>query len=362
MNKDLYSILGVERTASDSDIKKAYRKLALQYHPDKQIGKSNDEKKEAEEKFKEISEAYAILSDDEKKRQYDTYGTIGNMNGGMDPDLSEIFRKMRNGFGGFDPFGGFDERMHQNVQVNGSNLRIKISCTLEDIYHHATKTVKYKRQSKCQTCHGSGSVTNETIQCPKCHGTGIFREVRSNGWITETREMQCPDCHGTGKIIKNPCKECGGSGLVEHIESINIEIPSGIVNGMSAIKQGYGNDAPNNLGNSGDLQIIFEVKQHPIFGLSENGVDLYCKTSVGILDCITGGTKEITCIDGTKFSIDVPKFAKENTKIIAKGKGMPKPNGGYGDMIIYLQQHMPTSLDDKELKLINQLKEQKHFK
>lgn len=366
MNKDLYSILGVDKNTSDEEIKKRYRKLCLQFHPDKQNGKSDAEKKEAEEKFKEISEAYSVLSDPEKKKQYDMYGTVGEQPGfgGMDDAMAEFIRHMHNPFGGFGMggFNPFEERGPENVVVNGTDIRVKIQCTLEEAYNGASKTIKYKRKAKCPDCGGSGSKTNEVEVCSKCHGTGRYRQVFQTGWESQIIDRQCDECNGTGKKIKNKCHKCSGSGLTEITETITLNVPNDVMSGNVVVKSGYGNDAPNNLGQSGNLIIMFVVKTNSIFGVAENGYDLYCKTEVGVLDCITGTETDIKCIDGTKVKMTVPKYTKENTKIVVKGKGMPKPNGTYGDMFVFVQQKMPTDLSKDEIKMLDELKKQKHFK
>lgn len=367
MNKDLYKILGLTKDASDEDIKKAFRKLAVQYHPDKNVGKSDAEKKEAEEKFKEINEAYSVLSDPKKKQQYDMYGTIGEQpgfGGGMGDPMADFFRHMHGHFNmddfGFNPFGGGGQR--QNMRVDGTSIKIKISCTLEEVYNGSAKTIKYNRKKHCSACGGSGSKDKSECTCQKCGGSGRYREIRKNGWSTQIIEGECPNCNGTGRQIKNPCGKCGGTGLEQVSETVTVTIPKGVINGDIVTMGGMGNDAPNNMGNSGDLIVIFEVKPHNVFGIGENGYDLYCKTSVNVVDCITGCEKEVTCIDGSKAKIVIPKFAKDKQIVTVNGKGMPSGNGRFGNMLVFIDQQMPTDLNKDEVKLLNELKKQKHFK
>jgi molecular chaperone DnaJ len=356
MSKDLYKILELDKTATEDDIKKCYKKLALKYHPDKQIGKTEEEKKESEEKFKEITEAYSILSDPEKRQQYDTFGTIGDIpNFNPNDIINEMFRNM----GGFNPFGG---SQHTQQVIKGDNIRITIHCTLEDVYNGISKTIKYKRMVKCDDCDGYGSTDKELTVCDNCGGSGRIREVQQQGWMTQIYESVCPDCNGLGKKVKNPCTHCGGKGLVEKEETFEFKIPKHVQHGNSMRVPNYGNDAPNNLGLCGDLIITFNIKQHNIFGVDDNTNNLYCKTNVNIIDCILGTEKEINCIDGTKTTIKIDRFTKENTKIIVKGKGMPKINGGFGDMVVYIQTTYPNKLNSDEIKLLEELKKQKHFK
>lgn len=362
-NKDYYSILGVDRNASESDIKKAFRKLAAQYHPDKQTGKPEEEKKAAEDKFKDINEAYQVLSDSEKKSHYDRFGTIDDMgmNGGpSQDDLMNMFRHMHEGFFGGNPFGNFGA--HENTAVNGSNTRITVDCTLEDVYNGVTKKYRYKRMAKCPDCKGSGSKTGDVEVCKKCNGTGQYRQVFQNGWGTQLISSPCDECNGTGKKINNPCKSCHGSGLVEKKEEIEISIPNNVRNGMSTVIKGKGNEAPNNLGVAGDLIVTFNVRQHDIFGIDRNGIDLYCKTNINVLDCITGCEKTVKCIDGSSITIKVPQGSKENTKVVVSGKGMPYGNRGFGNMIVYINQTMPKSLTKDEEEKLNELKTSKNFK
>lgn len=366
MNKNYYEILGLEKNATEKEIKKAFKKLAVKYHPDKQIDKTDAEKAEAEEKFKEINEAYSVLSDAEKRKEYDMYGTVGGGNYGYGGDMAEEMAEMFRYMHGFN-MGGFDFNSNngpgaRNIVINGTSIRIRLKCTLEDIYNKATKTIKYNRQVKCSHCNGSGSTSNEVVTCSKCNGTGRYREYRRNGYMTQIIESDCPDCHGTGQMVKNPCPHCHGTGLVDKSETVDIQIPINVFTGAFNTIPELGNEAPNNLGRCGDLIVIYEIQPHSIFGLAENNHDLYCKTSVSILDCITGGTKEIKCINGEKTTLDVPKFTKENSKIIVKGKGLPTQDGKYGDMIVYVQHEMPKDLTEDEIKLLNELKQQKNFK
>ena len=368
-NKDLYSVLGVNRNASDSEIKSAYRKLAVQFHPDKQQGKSEAEKKQAEEKFKEINEAYSVLSDPKKKQEYDNFGSYGggmDMGGGGFADMADFIRNMHSaGMGGFNPFGGgFNPFGGGNSQViiNGDDIRIKIDCTIEDIYNGATKTVKYTRKVKCHECNGSGSKTNEKSTCPHCQGTGMYTETkRISAFQVIQNTTTCPYCHGTGKIIKDPCRKCGGTGLEETKETVNIPIPKEVRDGAVVSMSGMGNMAPNNMGNPGDLLIKFNVRANENFTIAENNIDLECKVKVNVFDCITGCEKTVNTINGGKTNVKIPAGAKDKQKIVIRSQGMPIGNGRYGDMVVIVDQLMPTRLSHDETKKINELKDSVKF-
>ena len=363
--KDLYQILGLteddKKLSGDKfekKLKKQYKKLCLTYHPDKQVGKSDKEQKEAEEKFKEINEAYSILSDASKKQQYDLFGTTDNNNRGGFDDFDSFYKQH---FDGFDPFNPFRYKQQNNIVINGENIRIRYKCTLEDIYNNAQHTIKYKKQGKCPDCDGTGSLNGELVDCPICHGTGAYKEYIQRGMTTVIKQTSCPHCHGLGKVPKLPCSKCNGTGLVETTQTATITIPQGVTNDTYIMLQGLGHDAPNKLGSSGSLIVVFEIKEHPYFKLNENGVDLTCSIDVDILDCITGCDKTIKCLDNTEVKLKVPKFSKHKDVLTIRGKGMPNRNH-YGDLFITINQIMPNDLSKEELELINKLKLSKNFK
>lgn len=367
MNKDLYDVLGLQHGASEDEIKKAYRKLAVQYHPDKQQGKSDAEKKEAEEKFKEINEAYSILSDPKKKQEYDQFGSVGGNMGGMGGGFSDMADFIRNmhasgGFGFGGGFNPFDSGFGQQTVVNGDDVRIKIECTIEDIYNSTTKTVKYGRKIQCPDCRGTGSKNGNKSTCPHCHGTGVISKTTRNGWMTQTIQSVCPHCHGTGKLVSDPCHKCNGTGLVDDKETVTIPIPIEVRDGIVVCMDGMGNMAPNNMGNPGNLYIKFNVVSHPTFTFAENKVDLVCNVDVNILDCITGCTKKITNINGKEITINIPMGAKDKQSIVVRGNGMPIGGGRYADLIVKVNQIMPKSLSHDEIGKISELKTSKNFK
>lgn len=364
-NKDLYSILGLQHGASIDEVKKAFKKLAIQYHPDKQQGKSDAEKKAAEDKFKEINEAYSVLSDPDKKQEYDNFGTIGGNMGGMGGGFSDIGDFIRNmhSHGGFNPFGGFGGGFDEQPIVNGDNVKIKLNCTIEDIYNKATKTIKYTRKVKCTTCNGTGSKSGEKTVCPHCQGTGMYTETkRISPFQVVQNTTTCPYCHGTGKIIKDPCRQCNGTGLEETKETIDIPIPIEARTGAIMSIPGMGHMAPNNMGQPGDMLVQFNVMPHSVYQIADNNVDLICKVKVNVFDCITGCEIQVNCINGNKKSLKIPAGTKHKQEFVISGQGMPMGNGRYGNLVVSIDQAMPTSkLGKDDVKKLDELKHSLKF-
>lgn len=368
--EDYYKILGItddERRLQGDEfekvLKKKFRALCLQYHPDRQVGKSDSEKKEAEDRFKEVNEAYSVLSDSQKRMQYDMYGSVGGPGGmgdfgGMD-DLSDFMRRhMENmGFGGMGGFG-----MGSPMPQNGSDIRVRVECSLEDIYRGAGKKLKYNRQVKCPDCGGSGSADGKVSKCPHCNGTGMETKVTRMGFTQMVESHPCPHCGGSGKAVTTPCGRCGGSGLVSESEIVEFSIPRDIRDGYVLNVQGKGNESPEQGGMPGKLKVTFAVARHPMFTVADNMYDLMCKTDVGVLDCITGCTREVSTIGGGKATIVIPAGAKDGTAVTVKRAGMPTGDGTFADMVVYVNQVMPTSLDKDERKAIDKLSNMKHFK
>lgn len=366
---DYYTTLELERNASSEDIKSAFRRLALKYHPDRQHGKSDAEKDAAAEKFKEINEAYSVLSDPQKKEQYDRFGSSGFMNANNAPNfdpsnLGDFIRHMHGDFN--SPFEDdvFFRQHNMQANVKGQDIRIKIECTLEDAYNGISKKIKYNRQGKCHHCNGSGSKSSGTTVCTHCGGTGMIRErqqINAFNFI-ETRST-CPHCGGTGVVMKDPCRHCNGSGLEMVQETVTIDIPKGVQSNMEMVINGMGNLPPHGQGIPGDLKVVFIVKSHNIFVPVLGTSNLSCKTDVSVIDCILGTEKEITCIDGSKVTITIPQGIKDKDKVIVSKKGMPTINtSNYGDMIVYVNQIMPKSLSKDERTVLEGLRKNKNFK
>ena len=365
MTKDYYKILGVEKDASEDVIKKAYKKLAMQYHPDRLVNESEEEKKEAEEKFKEISEAYSVLSDENKRKQYDQFGTVdgdtmnfGNMSA---DDIMQHFMRMH----GFDLFGNndFGSFSHQKMVQKGENIKITLEVTLDEIYNQSPKTFKYKRRNLCKECNGTGaSKDSKKETCPSCHGTGRITITRQNGFSLFQQISPCERCGGTGYIISNPCPTCGGSGVTTETEEITINIPRGVIDNAYISVEGKGHCIPDGI--NGDLFIIFKVK-YDANGLrpsQTNPYNLETNKEIPVIKCITGCETEIIGISGRKAVIKVPAGSTNGKLLRLRGYGLPKQDGSYGDLLITINQKMPGTITSDEKKLLDKLSKSKNFK
>lgn len=368
MAKDLYKILGVEKSATADEIKKKYKKLAVKYHPDKQQGKSEQEKKDAEEKFKEINEAYSILSDKDKRQQYDTFGTVnGNMGGMSGADAMAEFMKHFQGMGGFgsmfedDFFGG-----HRGQRVvKGSDIQVNVNVTMEELYNNVEKEIKYKRKVQCETCNGTGSADGLMNQCPYCNGTGYITTTQRHGFAIMQQTTVCPHCNGKGKVTKNICADCGGSGLKLKEEKYKFTIPYGATNGAYTILNNQGN-APQNGGEysvNGDVRLVFVAKQHKEFSVSEyDPHDVDCVKEIPIIDCIMGTKLKFKHLDGKEYTISIKPGVTDGYVVKVRDKGLRKTNGQRGFLNVIIKQKMPKTLSDSDKKLLNDLKKSKNFK
>lgn len=341
--KDFYSILGVKKDATKDDIKKAYRKLAIKYHPDKNPGD-----KAAEEKFKEAAEAYETLIDEEKRSKYDNPTSFNETFGGGFDDFMKDF------MGG--DFGGFGQQ-RQTIKKGGS-LRINISLTLEELFNGLTKTIRYKRMHRCDECGGSGKTSETRVEmCPQCGGTGQHFAQHGNVQMI----TQCPTCNGVGTKFIKPCKKCGGNGVVEEKNEVEINIPKGLAHGMQLTLKEHGHAPFRCEGINGDLLIV--VNEIPNTKFSRNGNDLICVINVNLIDAILGCTKEIETIDGKVLSTKIPQGIESGSEIKFNGYGMTIINQNHrGNMIGIVKVKLPKKLNDKEQDLLNQLKECPNFK
>lgn len=358
--RDYYEVLGVSKDASSEEIKKAYRKLALKYHPDRNPGDAS-----AEEKFKEAAEAYDVLSDPDKKARYDRFGHAG-MSGAagggaqgfggfsMDDIFSRFGDIFGGGFGGFGGFGSSDGYRSQRVQ-KGSNLRIRISLSLEDIVNGATKTIKVKKQVKCDHCHGSGAESSADIKtCDTCHGSGYVTRVVNTMFGRTQTTSPCPSCGGAGKIIARPCSVCHGAGLVEGTEEVTFNVPAGVVEGMQLTIHGKGNAARGSNGVNGDLLVLISEEQHP--ELQRDGNNLIYTQFVSIPELILGTKVEVPYVKGNKLRITIQPGTQAGTFLRVKGKGIPDINGyGKGDLLVYVQPWTPKNLSREEKEIIEKL-------
>lgn len=352
--RDYYEVLGVSKGASDDELKKAYRKLAKQSHPDLNPGD-----KAAEARFKEINEAYEVLSDKEKRAKYDQFGHAGvdpNFGAGgfsadfADFDLGDIIGSVfGGGFGGFGSGFGGGART-RNGPVKGENLRAGITVTFEEAAFGCEKEVNLSRSETCEECRGSGSAPGTTAElCPDCRGTGTVRIQRGGGGFTFSTMSPCTRCGGTGKIIHQPCASCGGTGSVHKQRKITVTIPAGIDNGQAISLRGQGGSGRNG-GPPGDLIISVTVRPHPF--LQREGTSVYLEQPVSFLQAALGAELEIPTIDG-KVKYTLPEGTQTGTVFRLRGKGIPALNSrGRGDQFVTVRVTVPTSLTAEQKDLL----------
>ena len=366
--RDYYEVLGVDKSASAEEIKKAYRKMAIKYHPDKNPGD-----KEAEEKFKEAAEAYSVLSDADKKARYDQFGHAGVEGSG--PDFSGGFGNLNDilndlfggafggGFGGFSGFGGgFGGQRGQRQQrvYRGRDIRVRVKLTLEEIAKGVEKEISIEKSVPCSDCGGRGAKNSSDIKtCPACNGTGQVQRV-VNSFLGQTVTYStCQQCGGEGKIISNPCRTCGGTGLVRKRETIKVKIPAGVEAGMQLTLQGQGHAAKNN-GINGDLLVVIEEQEHP--QLKREGNNLFYTKVISVPDAILGADVEVPGIDGT-YKIKVEPGTQSGTVVKLKGRGLPTVNGygGTGDLYVKIAVWIPRKLEKDDRAAVEALKGKTSF-
>lgn len=358
--KDLYEVLGL--TEEDKKLtgdefnkvlKKNYRTLSVKWHPDRWAGKSEKEQKEAEEKFKEISNAYSVLSDPQKRAQYDAGGMSFNGFGDFDP--MDLFRRMHEE-GGFDPFGGFGNFFGggPRQRVNrGSDVESSISITLEEAYKGCTKNIQVRRDVSCSRCNGTGSADGKTHQCPDCQGQGVVFNTLRKGNAIYSSQSYCNKCGGTGKLRTNPCSECRGSGKVSKYDNVQVTIPAGMINDGVLNVQGMGNP-PSGDGINGNLLLHVTVKDDPYF----ERVDTYNVVhyeEVPFNKAMLGCEIECRTLGGGTVKVKVPELTKDGTPFYFKGKGMPDVNGRnhVGDYAVVVKYKMPRKLSKKQKEVLN---------
>jgi len=361
--RDYYEVLGVSKNASVEEIKKAYRKQALKYHPDK-----NPNNKEAEEKFKEAAEAYEVLSNADKKRRYDQFGHagLGNSGGGFSgggmtiEDIFNQFGDIFGDFGGFGNFGFGSSRSRSSRRVNkGSNLRVKVTLTLDEVANGVEKKLKVNKYVACQTCGGTGARGNDGYTtCSTCHGSGHVTRIANTLLGQMQTTSTCPHCDGEGKIIKDRCTTCHGEGIVKDQEVVKITIPAGVSEGMQLNVSGKGNAARRG-GINGDLLIVIEEKQHP--ELIRDGNDLIYYLHLSIPQAALGTTVEIPTVDG-KAKIRIEQGTQPGKILRLRGKGIPEVNGyGRGDLLVSINVWIPKNLSREEQKQLEKLGESSNF-
>lgn len=372
--RDYYEVLGVDKNASEDEIKKAYRKIAIKYHPDRNPGD-----KTAEEKFKEAAEAYDVLHDPKKRQQYDQFGFdgpagmggFGGFSGGgfsMD-DIFDLFGDVfggRGGFGGgFSGFGGGfgGGGRAQRPQYRGSDLRLKVRLTLQEVLTGVTKKFKVKKDVTCSHCHGTGAEGGSgTETCPTCHGSGVVTRQQKSLFGIMTTQSACPTCGGEGTVIKNKCHNCHGEGVVKGEEVVEINIPAGVADGMVINVPGKGNAGKHN-GITGNIQVFIEEEPNDTFVRDGNNV-IY-NLLLDFPTAALGGTVEIPTIEGTRAHVKIEPGTQPGKTLRLRGKGLPAVQGygqGMGDLLINISVYVPKELSHEEKNMLSKMKESDNFK
>lgn len=362
--RDYYEVLEVSKNASEADIKKAYRKKALKYHPDK-----NQDDSSAEDKFKEAAEAYEVLSNSNKKSRYDQFGHAGmkgasdggSYGGGMSMD--DIFSQFGDIFGGafgggFGGFGGSQRSSRRRVN-RGSNLRVKVKLTLKEIAKGAEKKIKVKKYVECTSCHGSGAKAGSSYStCPTCHGTGQVTRI-SNTFLGQMQTSStCPSCGGEGQMITEKCQKCAGNGIIKDEEVITLKIPAGVAEGMQLSVSGKGNAGARG-GVPGDLIVLIEEENHP--DLVRDGSNLLHSIFVSFTDAALGSTLEIPTIEG-KARIKISAGTQGGKVLRLKGKGLPDINSyGRGDLLVSINVWTPKNISKEEKLILERLSKSENF-
>lgn len=349
--KDYYEVLGVSKTASQDELKKAYRKLALKYHPDRNKGNA-----EAEQKFKEISEAYGVLSDESKRAQYDQLGPdafeqaqaggaggnpfgggFGGFSGSGMEDIFDMF------FGGQGGRGG---RSGNAGPQRGADLRFDLEITFEEAAFGVEKEISLYRDEACEHCHGTGAEPGSKVEtCPDCHGTGYVRFTQNTMFGQMVNERPCAKCHGEGKIVSSPCKECRGKGTQKKNKRLKVKIPAGVDNGSRLRVSGEG-EAGAKGGPNGDLYVYLYVKQHKFF--DRDGTTVLCEVPINIVQATLGAGIKVPTLDG-QVTMKVPEGTQPGRVMRLKGKGIPSLRGGTrGDQLVKIKVVIPTKLNDKQ--------------
>ncbi|TCD48645.1 molecular chaperone DnaJ [Chlorobium sp. N1] len=372
MKKDYYEVLGVSRTADKDAIKKAYRKLALKYHPDK-----NPDNKDAEEHFKEVNEAYEVLSNDDKRRRYDQFGHAGvgssaasggggQYGGGADfNDIFSAFNDMFGGGGGGrrggSPFGGFEEafggggsqRRRASVGIQGTDLKIRLKLTLEEIAKGVEKTIKIKKQVPCKECNGTGSKTGATETCPTCHGAGEVRQASKTMFGQFVNIAACPTCGGEGRIVKDRCPSCYGEGIKQGEVTVKVNVPAGVQDGNYLTLRGQGNSGPRG-GAAGDLIVMIEEKPHDLF--QRNGDDVIYSLAVSFPDLVLGTKVEVPTLEGA-VKLSIPAGTQPETMLRIPGHGIGHLRGsGRGDQYVRVNVYVPKDLSQQDKDLLRDLR------
>jgi len=359
MSKDYYDILGIDKSASVDDVKKAYRKMAMKYHPDR-----NPDNTEAEAKFKDISEAYSVLSDENKKANYDQFGDPdGRMHQGFDMNdfmnnfnMGDIFGGGRP-FGGGSPFGDMFGRQQRNPIKRGSDLRVRINIDIRDVNTGYEKNIKYSRKVKCESCDGMGG---EQTTCKKCHGTGKIQVNKNMGFATISTTTNCNVCKGHGHTISNECEVCHGHGIVDKETELNVKLPKGVENGDRFQANGKGNMAerPGKNGIYGDLIIDVTVENNTL--LERNGSNLIYNLYVPFTKLMLGGESIVPTLEG-EVKIKIPPNTSPNEIKRLRNKGLCNQRGNKGDLMVVIHVDIPKNLSKEEKSLLTKLSKLDNF-
>ena len=341
MAKNYYDILGVSKDASDSEIKKAFKKASIKWHPDKWASSSKKEQQEAEENFKEANEAYQVLSDSQKRSNYDNFGSADSMFGGGS-DIFSGFANMMNGFN----FSFNNNNQPENQ--DGQSIKIEIPLSLDEIYNGGTKDLSYRIQQPCHVCHGTGGDGIET--CQYCNGTGMVTETKMMGFATIQNSHVCGHCNGLGRTVKTKCSNCGGSGMEFVDKKIKIDIPKNVMNGQSKVYKGYGYMPKSNAAKPGDLIVIFRYDINAS-KYSIRGNDVYEAIDVDYFNCILGADIEKQLPNGENVNVKIKPYTNSNTPIIIPNKGILG-----GNYIYVVKCKIPNSCSDEEIELIKKIK------
>lgn len=359
--RDYYEVLGVSKNATKDELKKAYRKLAIQYHPDKNPGDDA-----VEEKFKEAAEAYEVLSNDDKRRKYDQFGHagLGGASGGYSgfSDINDIFSHFGDIFGGFGGFGGFGDsgrRGGQRAVRKGSNIRIKVTLSLQDVVNGVEKKLKIKKKVSCSTCGGSGAESaSDVATCSTCKGSGYVTRIANTILGQMQQQSPCPTCGGEGKVITKKCTACYGEGVVDGEDTVSVKIPAGVAEGMQLNVSGKGNAARRG-GIPGDLIVVIAEENHP--ELERDGNDILYELAISFPDAVLGATVEVPTVENN-VKIKIDSGTQPGKILRLRGKGIPDINGyGRGDFLVHVQVFVPKSLSKEDKKILEKLKESDAF-